>query len=159
MLASSLSLGPHIDPDIAGFSVDDEGMDRVSQSLQALLSFSFVLLSGDEKSRRKQDQLEILLPSVHHDCPRTDTNKEEEAGTCTDFSLHHAALQFPTTANETVAGIEFTNSLSSIFCPSSSSDVLDVGKKAVKSDGQHFLLCADNLRGERDTTSEIAVDF
>lgn len=69
---------PHIDPDVAGLLVDDEGLDGVSEGLQALLPAGLVLLCRDEERWRQQDQLETLLPSVHHDRPGTDAQREEE---------------------------------------------------------------------------------
>lgn len=46
--------GAYIDPDIAGLLVDNEGMDGVSEGLQALLS-GLVLMCRDEERRRQQD--------------------------------------------------------------------------------------------------------
>lgn len=65
---------PHIDPDVAGLLVDDEGLDRVSQGLQTLLPAALVLICRDEELWRQQDQLQTLLSPLHHDRPRTDTH-------------------------------------------------------------------------------------
>lgn len=70
-------LSPHIDPNVAVFSVNDEGVDVGAQGLQTLLSARLVLIHGDEQSRRQEDQLEILLPPVHEACPRTDGTQKE----------------------------------------------------------------------------------
>lgn len=63
------SVSPHVDPDVAGLLVDDEGLRIVSESLQAPSVRRLILMRRNEKRRRQKDQEEALLPSVHHHRP------------------------------------------------------------------------------------------
>lgn len=45
-------VGSHIDPDVAGLFIDDEGLYSVSEGLQALLPAGLVLICRDEERWR-----------------------------------------------------------------------------------------------------------
>lgn len=53
--AESYGVRPHINPDIAGFLVDDEGLNGISKSLQALLPAGLVFRYWNEELWRQQD--------------------------------------------------------------------------------------------------------
>lgn len=83
--SDSSGVGPHVDPDVTGLLVDDEGLDGVSESLSALFPGGLVMCR-DEEGWRQQDQLEALLPSVHHDGPCTDTQRgRTTVSTCSEL--------------------------------------------------------------------------
>ncbi|TNN31847.1 hypothetical protein EYF80_057995 [Liparis tanakae] len=70
----------HVDPDVAGLLVDDEGLHAAPpQGLQAPEALGGVLAGGDEERRRQQDQLETLLPPVHHGRPGAEEEEETDS--------------------------------------------------------------------------------
>lgn len=75
VLPDGSSISPHVDPDVTGLLVDNEGLHSVFESLQTLFSAGFILMRQNEQRRGQQDQEEVLLPSVHHHRPGTDRQR------------------------------------------------------------------------------------